>query len=95
MASLPRSGSARQGRWSVSGRAVRGAALLWQWRSYGWSGQGFGQVGGPSAFPVNPSVTETVLAAGELVLGPAIDGVRHGTLTDSGLSSLPSRAAEP
>lgn len=52
----------------------------WQWRSYGWDGHGFRQVGGPTAFPVNPQVTETAVSAGDLVLGPATNGTRHGTL---------------
>lgn len=55
--------------------------VQWQWRSYAWDGQRFSQVGGPATFPVNPAVTETGVAADELVLGPAVDGVRHGTLT--------------
>ncbi len=55
--------------------------VLWQWRSYGWNGQGFRQVGGPTAFPDNPRVTETSMVSGGLVLGPAVNGVRHGTLT--------------
>ena len=54
---------------------------LRQWRSYGWDGRTFRQVGGPSAFPVNPAVTETAISTGRLVLGPAINGTRHGTLT--------------
>lgn len=54
---------------------------LWQWRSYGWNGHGFRQVAGPTAFPVNPAVTETAVTTGDLVLGPATAGTRHGTLT--------------
>ena len=57
--------------------------VLWQWRSYAWNGQRFHQVGGPSAFPVNPNITETAITAGDLVFGPAIDAVRHGTLSVS------------
>lgn len=53
----------------------------WQWRSYGWNGNGFGQVAGPTAFPVNPQVTETALSTGDLALVRAADGTRHGTLT--------------
>ena len=53
---------------------------LWQWRSYGWNGNGFGQVGGPTAFPVNPQVTETALSTSDLVLVRAADGTRHGAL---------------
>src|SRR5690349_1409747 len=54
---------------------------LWQTRTYGWSGHDFRQTGGPTAFPVNTSVTETGLTVSELVLGPATNGIRHGTLT--------------
>lgn len=54
---------------------------LWQVRTYGWNGQEFRQVGGPTSFPVNPSVTETGVKSGELVFGPAVGGMRHGTLT--------------
>jgi hypothetical protein len=53
----------------------------WQARTYGWTGHDFRQTGGPTAFPVNASVTETGLTASELVLGPAVSGIRHGTLT--------------
>ena len=55
--------------------------VLWQWRSYGWDGQRFHQVDGPTTFPVNPSVTETAVTAGDLAFGPATDGIRHGTLS--------------
>jgi hypothetical protein len=55
--------------------------VQWQWRSYAWNGQSFHQVGGPTAFPVNPNTTETSLTTGDLISGPAIDGVRHGTLS--------------
>jgi hypothetical protein len=53
----------------------------WQVRGYRWNGHQFRQVEGPAAFPLNPSVTETTASAGDLVLGPAVDGFRHGMLT--------------
>lgn len=53
----------------------------WQVRGYGWNGRQFRQVSGPTAIPLNPSVTETTVSAGDLVLGPAVNGVRHGVLT--------------
>jgi hypothetical protein len=53
----------------------------WQLRWYGWTGAEFRQTGGPTAFPVDPSLTETGVSTGELVFGPAADGIRHGTLT--------------
>lgn len=55
--------------------------VLWQWRSYAWNGHSFHQVGGPTMFPVNPNVTETTVTTGDLVFGPAPDGIRHGTLS--------------
>ncbi|GAA0950239.1 hypothetical protein [Virgisporangium aurantiacum] len=54
---------------------------LWQKRGYAWNGSRFRQTTGPVSFPINPSVTETSYTPGELVLGPAVNGVRHGTLT--------------
>lgn len=54
---------------------------LWQTRGYRWNGYEFRQARGPTSFPVNPAVTETGMTAGALVFGPAVDGVRHGTLT--------------
>jgi hypothetical protein len=53
----------------------------WQVRGYGWTGRQFRQVSGAAAFPLNPAITDTSVSAGDLVLGPAVDGVRHGTLT--------------
>jgi hypothetical protein len=55
--------------------------VLWQTRGYRWNGLAFRQVTGPAAFPVNPSVTETGMTAGDLVFGPAIGGWRYGALT--------------
>ena len=54
---------------------------LWQVRGYGWNGRQFRQVGGPTAFPLNPAITDTAVTAGDLVFGPAVDGIRRGTLT--------------
>jgi hypothetical protein len=53
----------------------------WQVRGYGWNGRQFRQVSGPTAFPLNPAITDTSVTAGDLVLGPAVDGIRRGTLT--------------
>jgi hypothetical protein len=55
--------------------------MLWQTRGYAWTGSKFHQAAGPASFPVNPSVTETGVTAGELVFGPAVSGTRHSTLT--------------
>jgi hypothetical protein len=54
---------------------------MWQVRGFGWTGGQFRQVGGPAAFPLNPSVTETSVSGSDLVLGPAVDGIRRGILT--------------
>jgi len=56
---------------------------LWQWRTFGWNGRAFRQVGGPTVFPVNPAVSAVAIRVGDLVLGPAIGGIQHGTLTVS------------
>ena len=53
----------------------------WQDRGYRWYGGRFHQVSGPTRMNANPHVTETSVATGELVLGPAVDGYRYGTLT--------------
>jgi hypothetical protein len=50
-------------------------------REYGWNGQQFRQVGGPTAFPLNPAVTDTTVSTGDLVFGPPAGGIRRGTLT--------------
>jgi hypothetical protein len=53
----------------------------WQDRGYRWHKGRFAQVNGPTRMTVNRYVTETSMATGELVLGPAVDGYRYGTLT--------------
>jgi hypothetical protein len=55
--------------------------VQYQWRGYAWRDGQFEQVAGQTTFPVNPSVTELSVNAGEVVLGAPVDGVRHGTLT--------------
>jgi hypothetical protein len=54
---------------------------VWQTRGYGWEHGRFRQVSGPTVLPVNPAVTQTSLSTGDLVLGPAVDGYRYGTVT--------------
>jgi hypothetical protein len=54
---------------------------IWQKRGYAWNGARFRQTSGPASFPINPWVTDTSYDPGDLVLGPAVDGVRHGALT--------------
>ncbi|MFY1674721.1 hypothetical protein ACN27G_33105 [Plantactinospora sp. WMMB334] len=68
-----------------------------QWRSYGWDGDRFRQVGGPAAFPANPRVTDYSVASSDLVFGPPVDGVRTGSVTATvrnlGRTALPFRLA--
>lgn len=54
-----------------------------QWRSYGWDGTRFVQVGGPTAFGPNPNVTDLAVTASDLVMVKQADGTWHGTLTTS------------
>jgi hypothetical protein len=56
------------------------ASVIWQTRGYGWDAGAFRQVSGPTEFPDNPNVTETSMTAEDLVFGPVVDGMRHGTL---------------
>jgi hypothetical protein len=53
----------------------------WQDRGYRWHNGRFAQVSGPTRMTANRYVTETSVATGELVLGPAVDGYRYGRLT--------------
>jgi hypothetical protein len=52
-----------------------------QWRSYGWNGERFMQVGGPTTFPPNPRVTETAGSASDLVFDDGAAGSKYGKLT--------------
>jgi hypothetical protein len=54
---------------------------VWQERAYRRVNGRFEQVSGPTRMPANPDVTETSVTAGELVLGPVLDGYRYGTVT--------------
>jgi hypothetical protein len=53
----------------------------WQTRGYRWRNGGFQQVSGPTTMTANRYVTETRISTGTLVLGPAVDGYRYGTVT--------------
>ncbi|GAA0504875.1 hypothetical protein Ade02nite_70870 [Paractinoplanes deccanensis] len=53
---------------------------VWQRRGYRWAGGHFDQVSGPVRMALNPYVTDVAVTAGELVLGPAVDGFRYGTV---------------
>ncbi|MCX5067721.1 hypothetical protein OOJ91_17925 [Micromonospora lupini] len=52
-----------------------------QWRGYRWTGDEFDQVSGPSTFGPNPRSTDLSVTATDLVLTPAADGSRSGTVT--------------
>ena len=52
----------------------------WQTRDYVMRNSRFLQTGGPTAFGLNPRLTELSLTAEDLVLGAPVDGVRHGIL---------------
>lgn len=52
----------------------------WQRRGYHWRHGRFAQCSGPTRMGANPAVTETTVSAGELILGPVVDGYRYGTL---------------
>jgi hypothetical protein len=52
----------------------------WQTRVYARRSGRFVQVGGPTAFPQNPRMTELSVAANDVVLGVPVKGVRHGAL---------------
>jgi hypothetical protein len=52
----------------------------WQRRGYRLADDRFSQITGPTRMPVNPYVTENTVTAGRLVLSPATDGYRYGTV---------------
>ncbi len=58
-----------------------GPFIQQQWRTYGWTGKGFGQVAGPASFPVNKRVTDLAVTATDLVFGAPAGGQRHGSIT--------------
>jgi hypothetical protein len=60
---------------------VEPETIQYQWRTYGWTGTRFEQVGGPTAFGRDLRFPDLILKAGPLNLGAPVDGVRHGTLT--------------
>ncbi|GIJ44565.1 hypothetical protein Val02_14510 [Virgisporangium aliadipatigenens] len=51
-----------------------------QWRTYGWNGTGFVQIGGPWTFPPNLNRVELSPTAGELTMVRQPDGQWRGTL---------------
>jgi hypothetical protein len=69
--------------------------MLLQWRSYAWNGTRFVQTGGPTKFPVNQNVTDLAVTSSDLVFGPPVNGVRHGSITvtvrNVGPAALPYR----
>lgn len=59
---------------------VEPGMVLYQWRTYGWTGSAFVQVGGPTAFGVDTRFPNLVLAPTQISLGAPVSGVRHGVL---------------
>ncbi|MFG3706921.1 hypothetical protein ACGF7U_19635 [Micromonospora sp. NPDC047670] len=66
-----------------------------QWRAYSWSGRGFVQSGGPTAFPANPRITDLWVRGGDLLLTPADADRATGTLRLTVGNRGPQRAADP
>jgi hypothetical protein len=66
-----------------------------QWRAYSWSGRGFVQSGGPTAFPANPRITDLSVSGGDLRLTPVDADRATGTLRLTVGNRGPQRAADP
>jgi hypothetical protein len=52
-----------------------------QQRTYGWNGQRFVQIGGPTTFPPNPRLADLALTAPDLVFSAPAGGIRTATYT--------------
>ncbi|HEX7744580.1 MAG TPA: hypothetical protein VF462_04885 [Micromonosporaceae bacterium] len=55
-----------------------------QWRTYGWDGESFRQIAGPTAFGPHPRATDLRVTSAKFILGPfdaSGSGRRHGDLT--------------
>jgi hypothetical protein len=52
-----------------------------QWRTYGWDGTRFVQVGGPTVFGPNPNVTDLAVTSSDLVMVKQADGTWQGIVT--------------
>ncbi|NYT93574.1 hypothetical protein [Salinispora sp. H7-4] len=66
-----------------------------QWRAYSWSGKGFVQSGGPSAFPPNPRVTDLSISGGDVQFVPDGADTATGTLRLTIGNQGPQRATDP
>ncbi|WP_018255010.1 hypothetical protein [Salinispora mooreana] len=66
-----------------------------QWRTYSWSGKGFVQSGGPSAFPPNPRVTDLSISGDDVQLVPDGADTASGTLSLTVSNQGPQRATDP
>ncbi|MGW4499293.1 hypothetical protein ACWENR_11865 [Micromonospora sp. NPDC004336] len=66
-----------------------------QWRAYSWSGRGFAQSGGPTAFPANPRITDLSVSGGDLRLTPVDADRATGTLRLTVGNRGPQRATDP
>lgn len=66
-----------------------------QWRAYSWSGKGFVQSGGPTAFPPNPRVTDLSISGDDVrLVGDGAD-TASGTLRLTVSNQGPQRATDP
>ncbi|WP_018217691.1 hypothetical protein [Salinispora vitiensis] len=66
-----------------------------QWRAYSWSGKGFVQSGGPSAFPPNPRVTDLSISGGDVQFVPDGADTASGTLRLTIGNQGPQLATDP
>jgi hypothetical protein len=65
--------------------------VQFQWRGYRWNGSAFTQISGPTKFPPNKKVNDLSVTTTDLVFGPPVDGVRHGSMTVTAREAGPAR----
>jgi hypothetical protein len=67
--------------------------VLYQWRTYAWTGDAFTQVAGPTAFGVDTRFADLALQPTRLTLSAPVSDVRHGVLglTISGHGTVTAR----
>jgi hypothetical protein len=63
-----------------------------QWRTFGWTGNGFTQTGGPTAFGPNPKVVDLVTTARAPTMTRQADGTYAGTVEVKIRNDGPTRA---
>ncbi|WP_018221974.1 hypothetical protein [Salinispora pacifica] len=79
----------------AAGEGVVAGFAQSQWRAYSWSGKGFVQSGGPSAFPPNPRVTDLSISGGDVQFVPDGADTATGTLRLTISNQGPQRATDP